>query len=46
MLKKIVPDAQVFLTVVAVLFVVAAWVLAFPYSPLAKSDGSSVVGVH
>lgn len=40
MLRKFVPDAQVLLTVIAVLFVVAAWVLAFPYTPLAKSDGA------
>lgn len=40
MLKKIVPDAQVLLTAIAVLFVAAAWVLAFPYTPLAKSDGA------
>lgn len=43
MLRKFVPDAQALLTFIAVLFVVAAWVLAFPYTPLAKSDGDGVI---
>lgn len=38
MLRKLIPDAQIVLTAIAVLVVVAAWVLSFPYTPLAKSD--------